>query len=191
MFHCLDLLSQLESCEKEKKKKELIVLHSLLIPLNFALSEKRKLNTLWIFVFEKQKKKLTKEKEKKNSRFCKCLFMITIKKTVFWTPSVPLASSPPLTVIPWLASLVMLQNRTSHSPFCRATPCHRQTRSGFSLLIGNLRSSWFQFGFEQEPPLERISLLVWRSSRASEKHWWPDQTQTENYRDDKKGKRKE
>lgn len=69
MFHCLDLRSQLDSREKEKKKKELIVLHSLLIPLNFALSEKRELNTLWIFVFQKQKKKEKIKDKRKNSRF--------------------------------------------------------------------------------------------------------------------------
>lgn len=89
MFHCLDLLSQPESCEQEKKKKkkkELIELHSLLIPLNFALSVKENIKYIVNLCLSKNK---TKTEKTKHSRFCKCLFMITIKKTVFWTPSVP------------------------------------------------------------------------------------------------------
>lgn len=50
------------------------------------------------------------------------------------------------------------------------------TQSSFS-LISNLRSSWIQVDFEEKPPLQQISLLVWCSSRASQKHWCPDQTE--------------
>lgn len=59
MFHVLDLLSQLQSCWKEKQKQKgtKIVLHSQLIPLNFASLEKEKLNTLWISFKKKKKKK--------------------------------------------------------------------------------------------------------------------------------------
>ena len=60
--------------EKTKIPKRKIALHSQLIPLNFASLEREKLNTF--FFFQKQKKKVNKRKI--NSRFCKCLFMITI-----------------------------------------------------------------------------------------------------------------
>lgn len=88
MFHCLDLLSQLKSRYKEKKGTN-IVLHSLLIPLNFALSEKRKLSTMWIFAVQKTKEKVNKKKRKKNSNFFfKCLLWLQDRKQYFWTPIV-------------------------------------------------------------------------------------------------------
>lgn len=49
--------------EKKKPKGSKIVLHSQLIPLNFASLEQEKLNTPWNFFFQKTEKE---SKQKKN-----------------------------------------------------------------------------------------------------------------------------
>lgn len=82
MFHCLDLLSQLGSCGK----KELIFITFTTNSPEFCLIRKEKTEYTVNLCLSKTN---TKKTEKKNNRFCRCFFMITIKKTVFWTPSVP------------------------------------------------------------------------------------------------------
>jgi len=80
MFHCLDLLSQPESHEKKKKKKKKGTNFNTFTtnsPEFFALSE-REIEYIVNLCLSKTKQK--NENIKENSRFCKCLFMITIRK---------------------------------------------------------------------------------------------------------------
>lgn len=83
MFHCLDLLSQLGRC----RKKELIFITFTTNSPEFCLIRKEKTEYTVNLCLSKQTKR--KQRKKNNSRFCRCFFMITIKKTVFLTPSVP------------------------------------------------------------------------------------------------------
>lgn len=80
MFHCLDLLSRPESREKEKEKQKKGT-NRFTFTTNspeFCLIRKRE---NWIHCESLFFKNKNTRKKKKNSRFCKCLFMITRKKT--------------------------------------------------------------------------------------------------------------
>lgn len=87
----------------------------------------------------------------------------------FWTP--------PLTVAPWLASLLMLQTWTSRSPFYSTGEREGALFSSFttglsrSPLISNLKSSSIHHDFKERTPLfslrSVISLLVGRRSQQA------------------------
>ena len=136
------------------------MLHSLLIPLNFALSEKRKLNTLWILVFQKQKL----NKRKKTVDFASAYLWLQYRKQYFGLHLfVNAFHSPHSHTLAGITGNATQTYITQPLLVYRATPRerHRQAFQSSSLRWGRAEIS---LTLRRSHPFPRISLLVWCST---------------------------
>lgn len=175
--------------KQRKEKKELIVffLHSLLIPLNFAFYQKIRKSEYIVNLCLSKKKKQIKERKtskKKPVDFASADSWLQKrkekKKTVFWTPSVPSASVPPLTVEPWLASLVTLHDSKITQPVSNARGRLPVTVK-LSAAVESLNPVWL-WGEEA------ASLKEKQDFPSCLMLWCPDQTESKKPRGKKKEK---
>lgn len=167
MFHFLDLLSQLVSCWKEKK--ELYCFTFTTNSPEICLFRKEKIEYIVNFCLSKIKEKmLTKEKQQVLQVL---IHDYNIENSILDSICSDTSTSP-LSVKPWLASLVMLQNCVSQSRWLYIgwLPCWRHSGRPFTPQLNHLT--------KQKPSKPFLS----DAARASQKLWSDNNRENKVYK---------